>query len=107
MAGIIRVHVKHRVGTTTLFFAKLPIRIGRDALNECQLGFPYVSRAHAVVERRDGRLTLRDVGSRFGTFAPSGVRLPAEQPIDLADVGFEFAIGEIGLRVEVADKEEG
>src|SRR3954454_11565602 len=46
---------------------RLPLRLGRDPDNELVLAEDGVSRRHARIERRSGRLVLMDVGSTNGT----------------------------------------
>jgi anti-anti-sigma factor len=41
--------------------------IGRDQNCQLRLGFPMVSKLHAAIQRRDGRVFLRDLGSTNGT----------------------------------------
>lgn len=45
-----------------------PVKLGRDLKNTLVASNEYVSRAHAVIETRNGRYYLRDLGSRNGTF---------------------------------------
>ncbi len=73
-------------------FTKFPVRIGRSSLNDLQLDFGFVSQFHAVVERNEHTLFLRDLGSRNGSMI-SGAKVTAHQPQDLAPVGFTFDIG--------------
>ena len=44
------------------------VSIGRDPRNDCVLDDPNVSRFHAVVASREGVTTIRDLGSRNGTY---------------------------------------
>src|SRR4051812_23251548 len=44
------------------------LAIGRDPANDVQLRDLAASRHHAAIEARDGRLLLRDLESRRGTF---------------------------------------
>jgi len=44
------------------------LEVGRDPELGIVLHDPTVSRRHALVRRQDGRLTIEDAGSRFGTF---------------------------------------
>jgi diguanylate cyclase (GGDEF)-like protein len=46
---------------------RLPLRVGRDPDNELVLADDGVSRRHARIERREGRIVLMDVGSTNGT----------------------------------------
>ena len=52
-----------------LMFNVFPkITIGRSPESVIVIPDPTVSRHHAVIERRDGRLVLRDLGSTNGTY---------------------------------------
>lgn len=72
-------------------FQRLPVRIGRSPLNDLHLDFPSVSGFHAVLEEHDGKLMLRDLGSKNGTRVKSGL-LPPNQLVDLAEHRNQFAI---------------
>ena len=63
------------------------ITIGREG-SDIVLDNPQVSRRHAMIERSDGRHTLRDVGSTNGTFV-NGLRITqhALKPGDVIQVG--------------------
>ncbi len=52
--------------THTVVFDGTRLAIGRDAHNDVVLPHPNISRFHAEVVRRDGKLELRDLGSRNG-----------------------------------------
>jgi type VI secretion system protein ImpI len=80
-------------------FAKLPIRIGRNALNDLQLDLPVVSEFHAVIESSGQRIMLRDLGSTNGTLLRSTGRVPPNQYVDLAPHGYEFAIVSLVFQV--------
>src|SRR5262249_6711964 len=74
--------------------------IGRGPHNDIQCDDPMVSRNHAeVVQEPDGSYSVRDLGSRRGTFV--GSRKIAEEPAPLAD-GDELLIGPMRLRFELA-----
>jgi predicted component of type VI protein secretion system len=72
-------------------FQRLPVRIGRSPLNDLHLDFPSVSGFHAVLEEHDGKVMLRDLGSKNGTRVKSGL-LPPNQLVDLAEHRNQFAI---------------
>lgn len=72
---------------------QLPIRVGRNALNHCQVVHPYISDFHAVVEMVEGRLCIRDLRSRNGIYAPSGERIAAEGPVPIAAMNNTFVLG--------------
>jgi predicted component of type VI protein secretion system len=52
-------------------FQHLPIRIGRNPLNDFVLEFTTVSSFHARIEDCNGKLCVRDLGSTNGIFLPS------------------------------------
>jgi serine/threonine protein kinase len=60
-------------------------------------GDTLISRRHAAIELREGRLTLEDLGSRNGTYL-AGKRLAARTPVVLAE-GDRFEVGNHVLRV--------
>ena len=47
--------------------------IGRDRGCQLRLGSAQVSKQHAALEQRDGRVYLRDLGSTNGTFSTAGI----------------------------------
>jgi hypothetical protein len=72
-----------------------PAVIGRGAECEVFLDSASVSRQHAVIEEKDGRFRIRDLGSR------NGIKL-ADQPVHEAalNAGDVVAVGDIRLRFE-------
>ena len=58
--------------------------LGRSPECDWVLPDPGVSRRHATIERRDGHLFLRDLGSRAGTFVNDQAVDP-ERPVPLAE----------------------
>jgi type VI secretion system protein ImpI len=84
--------------------AALPIRIGRNALNDFVLTHGGVSSFHARIDDIDGRLCITDLGSKNGvrllTGGPTGFQLPPHQPFDLQPSGFQFFLG-IYVRIQV------
>ena len=73
------------------------LTIGRVAENDLQLADEQVSRHHAVIEVRDGgRVVLRDLGSRNGTFV-NGLRLSGSHELS---GGEQLSFGAEQLRVE-------
>ncbi|RMG45291.1 MAG: FHA domain-containing protein [Acidobacteria bacterium] len=61
------------------------IRVGRSRSNEICLLDAYVSRAHAELARTAEGWTIRDVGSRGGTYL-NGVRVTAPTPVHEGDI---------------------
>jgi predicted component of type VI protein secretion system len=99
-----RLHIGQGIAQTTLSFDQLPVNIGRDTTNDCCLDFAFVSRFHARLELRDGRLLLCDRGSRQGTWIRGCDRLQPKDPVDLLAVGSEFRIGPLRIRVELPEE---
>ena len=48
-------------------FSRLPVRIGRNELNDLCVSNGYVSSFHAVLDVQGGNLVVRDLGSTNGT----------------------------------------
>lgn len=75
----------------------LPIRIGRNGLNDFVIGHGAVSSFHARIEDVEGRLCVTDLGSKNGVRVPTGNTmsgpLPPNQPVDLQPAGFQFFLG--------------
>ncbi|HEY3594004.1 MAG TPA: FHA domain-containing protein, partial [Polyangiaceae bacterium] len=74
-------------------FAALPIRIGRNPLNDCPVPQPFVSHFHARIEELNGKICVRDLNSKNGILLRTGERIPPQTPVDLASYGHEFWIG--------------
>jgi phosphoserine phosphatase RsbU/P len=75
------------------------LHLGRAATNE--LSFPEdsrLSRTHLVLERRGTIWTIRDLGSKNGTFV-NDAHLTNEQPIKAGDV---ILAGELAIQVEAS-----
>lgn len=73
-------------------FAALPIRIGRNALNDCLVRQNYVSDFHARVEEVNGVICVRDLGSKNGVYllrtaGAEPTRVQAQVPIDITHSG--------------------
>ncbi|MBN1420844.1 MAG: sigma 54-interacting transcriptional regulator [Planctomycetes bacterium] len=64
----------------------LPLTIGRDPSNGIALTDESVSRVHARIERRDGRLWISDEGSRNGTFLNG-------MPVEASEIAPDDRIG--------------
>jgi pSer/pThr/pTyr-binding forkhead associated (FHA) protein len=61
-----------------------------------------VSEYHAVVNRKDDKLTIEDFGSFHGTFVNRGRRLSTGVSFPIKD-GDEIVVGRIFLRIEIDD----
>jgi type VI secretion system protein ImpI len=80
---------------------QLPIRIGRNALNHCQVVHGYISDFHAVIEANEmGQLFVRDLNSKNGVFTPSGERFAKNVPGPLSPINNTFILGGL-LRIQV------
>jgi type VI secretion system protein ImpI len=89
-------------------FAALPIRIGRNELNDFALPFHIVSAFHARIEDLDGVVGIVDLNSKNGTFVRASggrlSRLPAGQHVDLGPYGNEFLLGpNVVVRLQVLE----
>jgi hypothetical protein len=78
-----------------------PAIIGRGSECEVFLDAVSISRQHAVVEEKDGRFRIRDLGSR------NGIRL-ADQPVHEAvlNAGDVVTVGDIQLRFDLVSASE-
>jgi type VI secretion system protein ImpI len=79
-------------------FGSLPVRVGRNTLNDFQVPQARVSSFHAVLEPINGRVCVRDLGSMNGILVRdpgtlSSIRISPNAPIDLASYGSEFFLG--------------
>jgi type VI secretion system protein ImpI len=72
---------------------QLPVRFGRNPMNDCAIDHPQVSQFHAVVELIDGQLGVRDLNSKNGVFSPSSGRLQPGRFIPLTATGNVFSLG--------------
>ena len=92
-------------------FQHLPIRIGRNPLNDFALEFTIISNFHACIEDNNGSLCIRDLGSRNGCFLPSPgggnpVRLQPNASAVLDPKNLCFILSEhIEVNVEVVAQE--
>jgi type VI secretion system protein ImpI len=92
-------------------FTALPIRIGRNALNECPIIHPLVSTFHARIDDVGGKLCIEDLGSKNGVFVPvpgehMPRRIPPRQPIDLEPGGFQFLLS-ANVRLQLTFDKQG
>jgi type VI secretion system protein ImpI len=86
-------------------FAQLPVRIGRNTLNDLTIVDRFVSQFHAVVELHGEELMLRDLGSSNGTKV-SGNRAPPHEPIALAPHKQAFSIGPLVIEARLGEVED-
>jgi type VI secretion system protein ImpI len=91
-------------------FAGLPIRIGRNTLNDCKLPFNFISDFHARIDEIDGRISISDLHSKNGVFVRSqgtASRIPEGTPVELAAFDNEFFLGpSLRTVLEVVDNRE-
>jgi type VI secretion system protein ImpI len=83
----------------------LPIRIGRNPLNDCQVSQNFISDFHAIVEEVSGRISVRDLNSKNGIFVRTSrsgapTRVASQASVDLAAYDYEFFVGPF-LRVKL------
>jgi type VI secretion system protein ImpI len=82
----------------------LPIRIGRNGLNDFVISHGGVSSFHARVEDIDGRLCITDLNSKNGVRVPGQGGIPQalvpSQPCDLQPGNFQFFLG-VHVRVQI------
>jgi pSer/pThr/pTyr-binding forkhead associated (FHA) protein len=85
----------------TIVINKLPCVIGRDHDCDRRIENDTTSRRHCAFTFRKGRVWVKDLGSRNGTFV-NGMRLRGARPLsagDLLDLGSEH------LRVYIPEQE--
>jgi predicted component of type VI protein secretion system len=103
----IRFHSMDGVAQGERVVHRLPVRIGRNALNDCQIVHPFVSDFHAVLEHIDGKLCLRDLQSKNGVYGPGGERVGQHGPYEIAASGNQFVIGRfVNVQVEVFEQHQ-
>ncbi|HMI87894.1 MAG TPA: type VI secretion system-associated FHA domain protein [Polyangiaceae bacterium] len=83
----------------------LPIRIGRNPLNDCQVSQNFISDFHAIIEEVSGRISVRDLNSKNGIFVRTSrtgapTRVASQASVDLAAYDYEFFVGPF-LRVKL------
>ena len=69
--------------------------VGREVDPASTLNDPTVSRRHAAIRMRDGRMTLHDLGSRNGTYV-NGTRIDGDAELHVGDV---VSFGNVDARV--------
>ena len=79
-------------------FTGLPIRLGRNPLNDLSINHQTISSFHARIEDVGGRLCVVDLGSKNGVHLqmPGGAppqTVPPNEPTDLAPTNFTFFLG--------------
>jgi type VI secretion system protein ImpI len=85
---------------------QLPVRFGRNAMNDCVIEHPQVSQFHAVVELLDGQLGVRDLNSKNGVYTSPSGRLHPGQFLPLAPSANVFSLGPV-VHVQVEPFEHG
>lgn len=93
-------------------FAALPIRIGRNTLNDFAIpdgpASKLLSNFHARIEPAADRIVIRDLGSKNGVYVrdQSGqiLRIKVDEPVYLDQHQFEFLLGpQVRCHVQIAD----
>jgi type VI secretion system protein ImpI len=101
MALGVRVRFRSRDGAQgERVLYQLPVRLGRNVMNDCVVSHPFVSDFHASIEMTDGELCVRDLNSRNGLHDRNLSRLPAGRSIPLGALGNGFVVGR-AVEVEV------
>ena len=105
LALLVRVDNFQDNSTQSFAFGKTPVRIGRNALNDLPLMFPFVSQWHAVVAFDQSNAAYYDLGSTNGTTV-GGQRLAANQAVGIPGPEYEFRIGALRLTFQLANVPE-
>jgi putative peptide zinc metalloprotease protein len=81
------------------------LTLGRGADNSIRLSHPTISRSHAVITVIDGRVSLDDAGSSYGTFL-DGAQVSGPVPIEGEG---RIELGDLAIHIERprAEAEEG
>lgn len=95
----IRVHSQVDGQVTESFFRDLPIRIGRNRLNDLVLNHPYVSQWHAVIGSERGALTVTQVGSTNAVVVGERKLMAGEEVAVSGDTGIRIVPFELELRI--------
>jgi len=101
----LRLRITNTISNTSVerTFGQMPVRIGRNSLNDLPIVDRFVSQFHAVLELgQDGKeLMLRDLGSSNGTKLGSN-RAPPHHPTSLTPHENTFAIGPLVFHATVS-----
>lgn len=94
-SGIARfVVLEGKVSAQAFYLGQLPLRLGRDPLNEIVIDDANVSRYHAEIRDREGRPVIVDVGSTNGIKVNGAVvpeaELKSHDVVQIGDALFEF-----------------
>ncbi|HEX8198932.1 MAG TPA: FHA domain-containing protein [Isosphaeraceae bacterium] len=73
--------------------------IGRDPSCQLRPNSALISRQHAVIERREGRVYVRDLGSKNGTWV-NDRRLRADEEVEVGDAD-RFQVGSLPFRFAI------
>lgn len=90
-------------GRTEHEFARFPVRIGRNALNDLHIADGTISQFHALLELGDKGLTVRDLGSKNGTAVPGMGRLQPNTTASINDGYNEFYVAQFFVRCELVE----
>jgi predicted component of type VI protein secretion system len=87
-------------------FAQVPIRIGRNPLNDLVIDDDFVSQWHGVIRRDGQRMSFMDLGSTNGS-SLDGKRLPRDEAAPLLDgARLHVACFQLSLVVEDVPEDE-
>jgi predicted component of type VI protein secretion system len=85
--------------------AQMPVRVGRNLMNDCPIAHPFVSEFHAIIDVVNGQLSVRDLNSRNGIYGQDFTRLPAGVAVPLASLGNTFILARaLEVTVEAFDQ---
>lgn len=96
LALLVRVDNLEDGSTRTHAFTRSPVRIGRNALNDLQLEFAFVSQWHGVVQFDEANVVFYDLGSTNGTTV-QGQRVQTNEPVAVLRPDMDFVIGKLRL----------
>jgi hypothetical protein len=72
--------------------SQMPVRLGRNLMNDCPIAHPFVSEFHAIIDVVNGQLCVRDLNSRNGIYGQDFARIAAGVPVPLASLGNAFIL---------------
>jgi type VI secretion system protein ImpI len=85
----------------------LPVRVGRNAMNDCRVRHPFVSEFHAVIDLVGGQLCVTDLNSRNGVQDSKMSRLPTGEATALAPLRNAFVLGRmVDVAVEAFEPDQ-
>jgi type VI secretion system protein ImpI len=91
--------------TFDLVVREFPVLFGRDPSSHVPLPHGFVSKTHAAIDFRDGRLLLRDLGA-LNRITVGDKPIAPNAEVDLGKRGGAFAIGQLRIAVSVIEADE-